>query len=354
METKHLDIIANLGNYDTKSIIKRTSLVSIIAVIVYLLAIILTQTTMRQEEIRSWHSILFLIFSFIAISELNLLLANIFNKIPIIKGRVILQTTIFFIVTCWHIALWANVARHIFSTRDLLFAPQSQVTLLIGMFLLITMHVMVVMTNVSHELTESLKEIERLKNAKLQSDYSSLQDRLNPHFLFNNLSVLRSLIRYDAIAAEKFTENFTDVYRYVLHSHENKLVTLKSEIKFLNAYIALHKERLSDGFRVEVNINDEFMSKNIPPMSIQLLVENALKHNIASRNNPLTIEIYTIGNEGKASLIVKNKINKKETTYSTKTGLKTLESQITLISNSKRKLRINDDGEYYEVSLPLL
>jgi LytS/YehU family sensor histidine kinase len=195
---------------------------------------------------------------------------------------------------------------------------------------------------------DNRKELNSLKQAKMLSDYNLLKDRLNPHFLFNNLSVLKSLIRYNPQSAEIFTQNFTNVYRYVLNSQEIKTVPLKEELKFLASYIALHKERIGEGLTVNIDISDSELQKSIPPMSLQLLVENAIKHNVANKLHPLQIDIYSESD----NLIVKNNLNKKETTYSTKTGLQSLVQQYQLLADLEVEV-ISNEG-FFSVKLPLI
>ncbi len=163
------------------------------------------------------------------------------------------------------------------------------------------------------------KEVENLKRSKLHSEYNALQDQLNPHFLFNNLSVLKSMIIYDADSAVDFTQNFTDVYRYVLQCKGKTTVTLSNELEFIQSYLSLHKERFGEGLNIKISAQKELLKKLIPPLSLQLLVENAIKHNVATKSEPLTIEV--IANEDK--IWVENNLQPKETSFSTKTGFKT-------------------------------
>ena len=181
-----------------------------------------------------------------------------------------------------------------------------------------------------------------------QAQLDNLKDRLNPHFLFNNLSVLKSLIRFSPKDAEIFTQNFTNVYRYVLNSHEKKTVILKDELEFLNSYIALHKERIGEGLEVNIDIDEDALKKEVPPMSLQLLIENAVKHNIANKQQKLLIEVKSLPEY----LIVKNNINRKETTYSTQTGLTALKAQFKLLAN--KEVVVSDDGEFFTVEIPYL
>ena len=295
-----------------------------------------------------WLVYLVVIFAFNTLTEVNLLTVRLLGKWKVLKNKVVLQVLSLVIVSYASVAFWLQVAVRVFGDTTILSHSVAQIVIIIGVFLLLISHILVLMSNIAHQWVDARKEVDKLKRAKILSDYNSLQDRLNPHFLFNNLSVLRSLIRYSPDDAERFIENFTDVYRYVLRSHESQTVSVKTELEFLGAYIALHKERLGEGLTVEINISEGAMEGEIPPMSIQLLVENAIKHNVASRRHPLRIQIYSEDQ----FLWIKNSVNKKETTYSTKTGLKTLLAQYKLIS--AQQIVITEDDAFYTVKLPML
>ena len=191
-------------------------------------------------------------------------------------------------------------------------------------------------------------EISMMKQEKLRMDYNSLQDQLNPHFLFNNLSVLKSLIIYDKDSAIEFTENFTDVYRYVLQSKDNMFVPLAEEIKFINSYIGLHKERLGDGLEVNINIEKDMMQKDIAPLTLQLLIENAIKHNTTGKDKPLVINLYTQNN----LLVVANTLQKRKSSYSTKTGLKNLIMRYKMLAENK--IDVDEKSDEFLVRVPLV
>lgn len=201
-------------------------------------------------------------------------------------------------------------------------------------------------------LTESWihmeNQVERLKQEKLQSDYNHLQDQLNPHFLFNNLSVLKSLILYDTNTAVKFTDDFTDVYRYVLDSKNKTIVSLQSELAFIQAYVGLHKERLGDGLHVKYHYTDDDLTKQISPLTLQLLVENAIKHNIVEQSKPLYVTIRVID----YSIIVENTIQKKQSSYSTHTGLNNMIERYRMIT--PKEIDIYEDGTIFRVTVPLI
>jgi len=215
--------------------------------------------------------------------------------------------------------------------------------------LFVTIYVsLLIAYNYHQSLAMFIRENETLKNEKLQLDYRALQDQINPHFLFNNLSTLIAIVRQDQKTAIRFAENFSDVYRYVLKSKDDVSVPLREELEFIEAYLNLHKERLGEGLQVILNVEEDVMEKRIPVLSLQSLVENAIKHNVVTLSNPLKIYIST--NDDFVS--VKNNLNHKNTTYSTNTGLKNLEKRISFLTN--QKMRITKKSDEFIVELPLI
>lgn len=203
--------------------------------------------------------------------------------------------------------------------------------------------------NFHNALNSFILENERLKRDKLEMDYFALQDQLNPHFLFNNLSTLMVLIQQNPIKAQKFTGDFTDVYRYVLMSSRHKVISLEQEFRFIQSYISIHQHRLGNGLKVDIEIPEEYFSKQIPPLSLQYLVENALKHNIATEQKPLTIYIGIVGEK----LFVKNNLQHKSSTYSTNTGLGNLSRRYKFLTGEK-VVHVDVDDEFFTVTIPLL
>lgn len=192
------------------------------------------------------------------------------------------------------------------------------------------------------------QELTALREAQKASEYQSLVEQVNPHFLFNNLSVLKSLIVYDKDKAVTFTQNFTDIYRYVLQSKDKPTIRLTEELDFAQAYIALHKERIGEGLHVEFNISQESQGKSILTMGLQLLIENALKHNIATKTAPLTITISSTED----SLTVKNNVNKKDVPFSTKKGLENIAQRYHLLTD--KDVVIDKSDTEFSVTLPLI
>jgi PAS domain S-box-containing protein len=181
----------------------------------------------------------------------------------------------------------------------------------------------------SQQLTEANMQLIRLQKENLQSQFEVLRQQVNPHFLFNSLNVLTSLIKIEPDLAEKFTEHLSKVYRYVLENKDKDLVKLRTELDFLDAYIFLLNIRFIDKIRIVVNISDSEQDLLILPLALQLLIENAIKHNSMSKKNPLLIEIFL---EGRHMLNVVNNLQERESHMaSTGLGLKNIEHRYKLL-----------------------
>lgn len=142
-----------------------------------------------------------------------------------------------------------------------------------------------------HDWQANLQETEKINAAYKQSQLNGLKSQVNPHFLFNSLNSLSSLIQEDEEKAEDFLNEMSKVYRYMLRSDDEQLVTLDTELKFLSSYHHLLKARYGDGLLINVNIKPADRTKLIAPLSLQVIVENAFSRNILSKNSPLFIEI---------------------------------------------------------------
>ena len=182
------------------------------------------------------------------------------------------------------------------------------------------------------ELTKANTQLLKLQKENLQSQFDVLKQQVNPHFLFNSLNVLTSLIRLEPELAEKFTEHLAKVYRYVLENKDNELVNLSTEISFLNAYIFLINIRFMDKVVVNIRIPDDKMNNRIIPLAMQLLIENAIKHNAMSKKSPLVIDIFIDNNN---HLNVVNNLQEREAHMtSTGVGLKNIQNRYRLLNNT--------------------
>jgi len=195
----------------------------------------------------------------------------------------------------------------------------------------------------------SYTETVELKKINLQSQLNSLKTQINPHFLFNNLNSLSSLISIDPVLAEKFLDQLSSVYRYLLHQNTRDLCPLKDEIEFIEAYFHLLKTRFGNGIFMEMHVEPHFLSYRIPPLTLQLLFENAIKHNATSASKPLTIQLYTRDGH----LHVQNNVRKKKTAVpSNQIGLQNIILKYKLLDQSK--VEVYADEEKFLVSIPLI
>jgi hypothetical protein len=194
---------------------------------------------------------------------------------------------------------------------------------------------------------ESTIQQEELKRAHLALQYQSLKDQVRPHFLFNSLSSLATLINTDTEKATQFVHKLSDVYRYVLEQRESELAPLRDELQFMEDYVFLQKIRFGDNLQVESK-PDLDPGRMVIPLSIQMLVDNAIKHNEISREYPLQI---TITSTAKGHVIVKNRLQRKEVSEaSLGTGLENLRKQIAWFSDDP--LLVQEEKEAFIVRMP--
>jgi len=181
----------------------------------------------------------------------------------------------------------------------------------------------------AEKLTEANTHLIRLQKENLQSQFEVLRQQVNPHFLFNSLNVLTSLIKLEPDLAEKFTEHLSKVYRYVLENKDNDLVELNTELEFLDAYVFLLHIRFMDKIEIVANIAEEKKTMLVLPLALQLLIENAIKHNSMSKKAPLKIEIF-IDKENILNIV--NNLQEREShMVSTGVGLKNIEHRYHLL-----------------------
>ncbi len=197
---------------------------------------------------------------------------------------------------------------------------------------------------------DTLSESEQLKKVTLQSRLDGLKDQVNPHFLFNSLNSLSSLISEDPKMASKFLDEMSKVYRYLLRNNEEGLTTLTAELQFVRSYFHLLKTRYGDGIDIRINVDAACMNAQIPPLTLQLLIENAVKHNVILKEQPLQIDIIAI-NDGK--LHVKNCLQPKVVKLpSTKIGLNNIKSKYKLLNQPE--IDVRETGKEFIVTVPLI
>jgi len=197
---------------------------------------------------------------------------------------------------------------------------------------------------------KTAKEKEELRLENLHSQFQSLKNQVNPHFLFNSLNSLSTLIECDKKKAVDFIHGMSQVYRYILGTDESELATLKCEIEFIRSYFYLLNTRFGDNLKEEISISPECMQKRIPPLTLQILIENAVKHNIVSSSKPLYLKIYsTADNE----ITISNNLQKKSNVMtSNHFGLRNINNRYKLLNEPGIKIHENETS--YNVSVPLI
>jgi sensor histidine kinase YesM len=202
----------------------------------------------------------------------------------------------------------------------------------------------------NQERVYNLSTVEQLNIAKAQAELEALKNQIDPHFIFNSLNTLSYLITKDPLNARLYNDTLAKVYRYILSNKERDLVLLKEEIEFISNYFYLIKIRFSEAVNMMIEINDlaaeDFL---IPPISLQALVENAIKHNDFNDKIPLGINVSISSNY----VIIKNAVNPK--TYAVPTsgiGLNNLDNRYKLIT--KRNIIIENNFKTFSVKLPIL
>ena len=195
----------------------------------------------------------------------------------------------------------------------------------------------------------SLIEVEKYKTESANAQLQNLKNQLNPHFLFNNLSVLTSLVYKNQDKAADFINELAKVYRYVLDTKNSELVPLQEELDFINHYIFLQKIRFEDSISFEIKIEESKKSDYLLPMCLQMLVENTIQHNETSQANPLKVLIYTDND----SLVIENPIlSRSDISESTKTGIKNIKQRYSFFTD--KKVIVSNNGKIFKVILPLI
>lgn len=196
----------------------------------------------------------------------------------------------------------------------------------------------------------TVTESEQLKKANLQSQLDGLKEQVNPHFLFNSLNSLSSLISEDPQKANRFLNEMSKVYRYLLRANEESLTTLGNELQFIQSYYHLLKTRYNEGISLDIRVTDDCLNYCIPPLTLQLLTENAVKHNTILKEQPLKIEIVA---DHSGHLTIKNNLQLKTIKMpSTRIGLSNIVSKYRLLNQPD--IVIRENKKEFSVIVPLI
>lgn len=241
------------------------------------------------------------------------------------------------------------VAKMLVGMNDPLIFPNGGWRILLIVWLVELVILGLLLANRSIQSTLKLQqEAAALQKENNTARYTALQSQLNPHFLFNSLNTLIAEIEYNPDNAVRFTKNLSSVYRYVLQSQDKTLVSLAEELEFLDSYLFLHKVRLGDCISCVCDIPADLAEAMLPPLTLQLLVENVIKHNTITLARPMKIDIFVL----EAHLVVSNPVQPRKSHESTGVGLKNLSNRCKLMLGEE--IRIMNEKEVFTVKVPLL
>lgn len=200
-----------------------------------------------------------------------------------------------------------------------------------------------------NELRKSVEEKEMLKRESLRAELNALKTQVNPHFLFNNLNTLSSVIPENPKLAVDFVQQLSKLYRHILEVKDEQSILLKDELDVMKAYAFLLQTRFGSNLDVIIDVPEEKLNKRIVPLSLQILMENAIKHNIVSSDKPLKIEVFAQNGR----LVVSNNLQKKnQVNESTGIGLNNIRNRYKLLGNGQ--VEVTENGSDFTVSIPLI
>jgi hypothetical protein len=200
-----------------------------------------------------------------------------------------------------------------------------------------------------HHWHNSQMEAERYKIAAAEAQLEALKSQLDPHFLFNSLNTLTELVEVNSSKSLDFLKSFGQVYRYVLQTREHESVTLQEELDFADSYLFLLKTRFGEALQVGKNIAESDLGKHLPPMTLQLLLENAVKHNVLTASKPLHVSLSS----NEEWLTVKNNLQPKSSKpYSSGIGLKNITERVLRLTQQEPIIK-NGNG-VFKVKIPLI
>jgi sensor histidine kinase YesM len=276
------------------------------------------------------------------------------TKFPSVKEtrhRVVFKMLVnFFIMTpsillIFYVFQWLDLFGYRIGGSDLLYGY------LVGLSINIIFESLWEVIYIIEKFKEAAAEKEMIEQMQLQQEFNNLKQKVNPHFLFNSFNTLSSLISEDRDKAEKFLDELSKVYRYLLRNNESGMSTVEQETTFIASYSKLLETRFGEGFKMDMRIQPACKDKEIPSLTLQLLVENAVKHNIISRQQPVRV---TITSTGDGYLHVENNLNKKirKAAESTGIGLVNIREKYKLLN--RFDMEVSETPDTFRVKIPLI
>lgn len=281
------------------------------------------------------------------------LLDNLYSWKKSIILRFILELSINFAFTIGLLAVTTSLFGHFFLKTSLteLLKEHSETTIRVFILTFVSQFIYSIIDFALYSYNQySVVQIESIKLSReqLELQFDALRSQLSPHYLFNNLNTIYALVHQDAERTEKYIRKLAQTYQYILNNHSQKTTTIDNELKFVEAYKYLLEIRFGNTLDINLKLSTETLRYSIPPLSLQILIENAVKHNSFDEGNPLKIEILNDYDD----IIVRNNISQaKPKTDSLKIGLDNLRKRYTYLSDRKVQTIVNN---YFIVRIPIL
>jgi len=346
--------LSKLGNINRSRFTVQSFLLAFLACVTIVLGIYVEQSQEEGGYPIYYVAIFWLLLLFFFLWFGNLLLFKIVQR-KFLKGlsdekRFGLQL----FLTLLFSLLYINLSYWIFKTRYTSLPPNDDQLVLLNIYgILFLIPVLSVQFGFLflQKWKQANLEREHLKREQIHTELISLKSHISPHFMFNNLNILSSLISEKNELAQDFLDKFAEVYRYVLRKKDSELVVLKEELEFIRSFVFLLQERFHEELKVDIKVAKKYKDFLIPPLALQMLIENALKHNKMTEETPLLIKVFT---DKEPSIIVKNTLALRNVPdyEKTGTGLDNIKRRYELIS--KKRITIHNDEDTYTVILPLI
>jgi hypothetical protein len=268
-----------------------------------------------------------------------------------VRKRLIFQSVIMFIFTVVFNMILGQLADDVFRNDEAVLTKADIIIHSNSAAIFCTIMIIAVYESIffMHQLRHSVEETEKLKRETLKAQLDALRTQVNPHFLFNNLNTLCSIIPENPKQATEFVQQLSKVYRHILEVRDEQTIPLNDELEVVRAYAFLLQTRFGGNLEVDIDVAPDKLQKRIVPLSLQILMENAIKHNIVSSDKPLRIEVFAKN----GTLVVNNNLQKKnQVIESTGIGLENIRNRYRLLGN--KTVDVQEANGNFTVSIPLI
>jgi two-component sensor histidine kinase len=268
-----------------------------------------------------------------------------------VRKRLWVQSIIMFVFTVTANMILKEMAGEVFSKDEALLTKADVIIHSNSAAIFCTIMIIAIYESIfsMHQLRHSVEETENLKRESLKAQLDALRTQVNPHFLFNNLNTLSAIIPEDPKRAVAFVQQLSKVYRHILEVQDEQSIPLKDELDVMRAYAFLLQTRFGNNLDITINVPEEKLKKRIVPLSLQILMENAIKHNIVSSDKPLKVDVFAENGR----LVVSNNLQKKnQINESTGIGLDNIRNRCKLLGSGQ--VVVTESGTNFTVSIPLI